>query len=186
MEKPEVPLPSHELCYECDGERVCWSCRGAGRMSDGERCNSCTGRGRCIVCDGEGELPAGSHTRTGKPPRLTVTRVGCFEELGFEGGPSLADARGRRAPDSIEKVVAYLKSGPILVLSPGLVRDVFERSNVAGNRSLRTDGVYAWPDSLAYFVEKYAVQLPTELEAHMAARQWTMPPGIDVATLMVS
>jgi len=53
------PGPGFELCYECDGSRVCWSCEGAGRHGD-ERCNSCHGDGKCFVCLAVGRLEEGA------------------------------------------------------------------------------------------------------------------------------
>ena len=55
-----TPDEGYELCYECDGERRCWSCMGKAVRSNGERCFQCVGTGRCIVCNGEGQLPEGT------------------------------------------------------------------------------------------------------------------------------
>jgi RecJ-like exonuclease len=55
-----VPDAGYELCYECDGERLCLFCHGKGRLSDGERCYQCAFTGRCIVCNGDGQLVAGT------------------------------------------------------------------------------------------------------------------------------
>jgi hypothetical protein len=55
-----TPDEGYELCYECRGDRLCWSCEGAGVRSSGERCLQCAGRGICIVCNGDGQLPAGT------------------------------------------------------------------------------------------------------------------------------
>jgi hypothetical protein len=49
-----------ELCYECEGKRICWACDGQGAMSDGKRCFTCAGRGWCIVCNGAGQLREGT------------------------------------------------------------------------------------------------------------------------------
>ena len=63
IEKPEpvtMHAPGNELCYECDGTRICIYCRGRGEVAGGRRCSTCTGDGRCIVCNGSGELLRGS------------------------------------------------------------------------------------------------------------------------------
>ena len=68
-------------------------------------------------------------------------------------------------------------------MSPGLIPDVFQPTMLAGARHIRTDGFYAWPDSLAYYVERYQVALPDELEEHMSARGWKVPDDIDTRGL---
>ena len=60
LEPVTTPGPGAELCYECDGKRICIYCRGRGKLSNGNQCSTCHGDGRCIVCDGAGELPIGS------------------------------------------------------------------------------------------------------------------------------
>ena len=67
--------------------------------------------------------------------------------------------------------------------SPGLVKDTFDGKTLAGKRSMRTDGVYAWPDALAYYVERYQVELPPEFESHMAKSEWRMPDTVDISGL---
>jgi hypothetical protein len=188
-----TPDKGYAICYECDGKRVCWSCGGAGVRDSGPRCNTCTGSGWCIVCGGAGQLQAGA-TAEYRPDNATpapaasgkrvAKSVGCFRDLGYEGAPSVADVRGKRSPDHQAQVVAYLKAGRVLVMSPGLVRDAFDRSSVAGSRSIRTDGEFAWPDSLAFYVERYLVELPRDFEEHMAARLWKMPDEIDIDGLV--
>jgi RecJ-like exonuclease len=55
-----APSPGYELCYECDGKRICIYCRGRGKLTNGKRCSTCYGDGKCIVCNGAGELPEGT------------------------------------------------------------------------------------------------------------------------------
>src|SRR5215468_12494295 len=113
-----TPDAGYELCYECEGKRVCWSCHGAGRRRNGDICNTCAGRGLCIVCNGDGQLPAGTEASVDGRSRSghrVAKRVGCFRELGYEGAPSLEEVRGKRATANQDKVVAYLRGGKVLV-----------------------------------------------------------------------
>jgi hypothetical protein len=114
-----------------------------------------------------------------------LQRVGTFVEHGFDhdGAPSLVALRGQRPPAHKAEVVAYLRAGVALSLSPGRVDDHFEPGRRAGTAGLRTDGHFAWPDYLAYYVDRHDVALPAELEAHMAAHAWSVPAGIDVREL---
>jgi len=197
-EQPEpipTPEPGYELCYECDGKRRCWLCSGDQVLASGDRCGECTGRGWCIVCGGAGELVAGARARYAPsslestpvapltPGQRTASTVGGFRELGYDDGPALAAVRGKRPAAHQAEVVAYLRAAPLLVTSPGLVKDAFDGKTLAGKRSMRTDGVYAWPDSLAYYVERHQVELPAAFEAHMAQNHWRVPVPIDLTGL---
>ena len=198
MNRPPVttPIAGFELCYECDGLRTCLTCLGEGTYLDGSRCETCGGNGYCFVCRGAGEMTLGTHAkvRAGAsdadepawpPPGKRVARtVGKLRELGDDDAPPLATARGTRSDDNLAAVVAYLRAGKLLVMSPGLVKDPLDAESLAGKRSMRTDGVYAWSDALAYFVERYRIELPAEFERHMATRQWAMPATIDTKDLV--
>jgi hypothetical protein len=39
--------------------------------------------------------------------------------------------------------------------------------------------VYAWPEDLAYYLERYHVALPDEFLKHLAAAKWTPPADVD-------
>jgi hypothetical protein len=48
---------------------------------------------------------------------------------------------------------------------------------------MRTDGDFVWPDVLAYYVEKYGVELPPIFEARMASLGWSAPVDVDIVGL---
>ncbi len=177
-----TPSPGHELCYECEGKRTCWSCFGKGRRANGAPCGECGGSGRCSVCQGDGELPIGAGAAADAAPTRNAIPIGWFRELGYETAFSLEQARGRD-PAHTADVARYLRGGKILVASPGLARDIYDRGVVAGTHSLRTDGDFVWPDVLAHYVEKYGVALPPVFEARMEAAGWNPPTEIDVKRL---
>jgi len=108
--------------------------------------------------------------------------VGNFIEIGYDDdptAPSLASARGKRTADNKQQVVDYLRSAITFIVSPGRDDDVFDPSKSAGSSSIATDGVYVWPRTLAYYVEKYDVELPPDFEAHMARNGWKPPANIE-------
>jgi hypothetical protein len=108
--------------------------------------------------------------------------VGNFIELGYDdhpNPPSLVQLRGKRKPDNKEQVVAYLLKAPVLIMSPGREEDVLDPSKRAGSASVLTDGVYAWPKTLAHYVQTYDVWLPDEFESHMQRKGWKVPDAID-------
>lgn len=118
--------------------------------------------------------------------KTVLKYVGNFVELGYvdhPNAPSLALSRGKRTSTKKEEVVAYLRSGITFVFSPGLDEDVLDPRKYAGSASVLTDGVYAWQKTLAYYVDRYDVELPAEFETHMQRNRWAIPPKIDKRTL---
>lgn len=104
--------------------------------------------------------------------------LGCFRELGYESGASLAASRRPEPWPEQAKVVAYLRAGEMTTFCPGFEDDVFEQGTESGNSGMRSDGVYRWPDVLAYYVERYNVRLPDAAIAHMRENGWR-PPQAD-------
>ena len=72
----------------------------------------------------------------------------------------------------------------MLATTGRLVDDVLDpaRTGVAP-LDVRTDGAWAWPGDLAYYVRTYAVPLPPTFVEHMAANGWH-PPEMDVDAVM--
>ena len=112
--------------------------------------------------------------------------VGRYVELGFEGAPSLEPLVRTGSEANRAEAVAYLKAGKTLVLTTSLLRDAFDPTRSPGSRSIRTDGTFAWPAGLGYYVERYGVPVPPELEQHMARNGWTIPVEIDLKGLGIS
>jgi hypothetical protein len=101
---------------------------------------------------------------------MKLLHVGFFRELrhGEPEGPSLIEAIRPKADYDRRLVVSYLRSSPILFAYPGVVRDVLDSSRlIIGAGHIRTDGVWAWPEDLAYYVEHYNVALPSEFLEHV-------------------
>ena len=181
------PERGFELCYECGGLRACFTCRGTGRMSNEKSCAHCFGVGTCVICNGNGELPLGTKAKldaisNAQPPKhsRTVRLVGRYSELGFEGAASLAPLLRTGETSNRERAVSYLKAGKVLILTPQLLRDPFDRTRTPGSRSILTDGTYAWSAGLAYFVDKYGLPVQSELVEHMAKNDWHVPLEIDL------
>lgn len=114
-----------------------------------------------------------------------VKLAGNFVEQGWNdiGAPSLVEQRGRRPPTNKDKVVAYLKAGVAYIVSPGFDEDFFAPPKLAAVSTIRTDGEYAWPSALAYYVENYDVGLAPDFEAHMQRNHWKVPENIDPRSL---
>lgn len=111
--------------------------------------------------------------------------VGNFVELGHDevGAPSLVEMRGRRNAEHKGQVLAYLRSGIMFIGSPGVDEDVLDPSKSAGSATVLTDGTYAWPKTLAYYLETYDVALPDDFETHMKRNGWKVPDKINTSSL---
>ena len=111
---------------------------------------------------------------------MPLKRTGFFRESHHDDSlPSLRDAV-RDTPQAHEaEAVAYLRSGLLLVASPGIAFDVLSPTRqVAGTQDLLTDGVWSWPADFPYYVEAYHCVLPDEFVEHMRARNWRPPAAL--------
>jgi hypothetical protein len=111
--------------------------------------------------------------------------VGFFRELrhGMPNGPSLHDAQSPTAHTNEQKIVTYLRSGHLFIATPGIVRDVLMPAGpVIGSPHVMTDGEWAWPNDLPYYVGQYHVALPAEFIDHMEANDWMAAPLVIART----
>lgn len=93
------------------------------------------------------------------------------------GKPSLFDAMRGAGPKDEDRIAAYLASGDEFFSAMGAERDaVTDDMWIPGaSGSLMTDGVWAWPDSLAHYVRRHHVALPPDFLAHIRANDYTVP-----------
>jgi hypothetical protein len=107
-----------------------------------------------------------------------VNTVGFFQELshGDSDGPKLRDSLQQTSDKHETEIVGYLLSGKILIACFGIASDILNPSSefkIAPH--IMTDGVWAWPQDLAYYVKEYHVLLPDSFINHMIANQWCVP-----------
>ncbi|MBA3405606.1 MAG: hypothetical protein H0U13_13160 [Gemmatimonadaceae bacterium] len=122
----------------------------------------------------------------GTPRKRRLVAVGFFRELkhGRADGPSLREAMRDKGKPGESRIAAYLREAPILLHAVGPVTDVFEpKGDYICAPNIHTDGVYAWPEDLAHYVERYHVALPAEFLAHVASAKWKAPTDVDTATV---
>jgi hypothetical protein len=88
-------------------------------------------------------------------------------------------------PEVKARTLAYLRSGHTLNSWCGFSYCRFKGGPppvVMGNRTL-TDGVWAWPEGLAVYVDLYDVGLPGAFLADIAARGHEVPREVDIDAL---
>lgn len=111
-----------------------------------------------------------------------LKRVGFFRELihGDRDGPSLKESLGDRAATQNPQIVRYLLDAPLMAAFPGLVDDVIKPTITIGPAHIRGDGVWMWPQDLAYYVERYEARLPDEFIAHITASGFRPPKESEI------
>ncbi|MFF4543189.1 hypothetical protein [Streptomyces sp. NPDC001435] len=81
-----------------------------------------------------------------------------------------------------DTIVRYLEEGELLVATGSWVDDLVNPDNKRIRQySILTDGVWVWPSSLAYYLDRYHTELPDEFLRHMGASGWTVPTLDEVA-----
>jgi hypothetical protein len=122
----------------------------------------------------------------GTPRKRRVAPIGFFRELkhGRADGPSLREAMRDAGKPGESRIAAYLRAAPVLLHALGPVTDVLApKGDYICAPNIHTDGAYAWPEDLAYYVERYHVALPPEFLAHLAAAKWKAPADVDTSAV---
>ncbi|MFI6055577.1 hypothetical protein ACIBCO_36510 [Streptomyces violascens] len=113
-----------------------------------------------------------------------MTRDANIRRAGFYR--SASDISTTSSPDPHhweQRASHYLEQGQVILAASQWVDDLMDANNKnICQYSLHTDGVWAWPASLAYYVRRYHVNLPPEFLAHMASNNWEVD-GLDDASL---
>jgi hypothetical protein len=106
---------------------------------------------------------------------VKLKRVGFFTELehGDADGVSLKQSISSSQHPEKQKIINYLRSGICFIFSPGLVTDVLSESEeIISSLRILSDGTWAWPNCLIYYVDEYNVNLPDEFIDFMKNRNW--------------
>ena len=117
---------------------------------------------------------------------MKLKTIGFYRELrhGFKDGESILKQVNKNALENEIRVIEYLDSGKILCVSPGLIYDILdEQKEIIGSLDIRTDGIWAWPSDLSYYVKKYHLTLNNEFVIHMMKNDWIIPNKIDMSIL---
>jgi len=120
---------------------------------------------------------------------MILKQVGFFKELdyGDKQGESIYDFISATPGLDEDKIINYLKSGIVFVVSPTVTQDVISKNEkyIDALKTL-TDGVWEWPLDLVYYVREYHVALDKEFINHMKSNGWTIPnkDSIDLDSLI--
>jgi hypothetical protein len=116
-----------------------------------------------------------------------LIKVGFFRELehGDISEASLEESRASTFSHDEERLVAYLEHGILFIPSTEVAEDWLADDSdiVIGPPHVLTDGKYAWPADLPYYVRNYHVRLPKHFVMHVHRSGFQIPADVDVARL---
>ncbi|MER5387733.1 hypothetical protein [Saccharopolyspora sp. NPDC002686] len=116
-----------------------------------------------------------------EPSELFIANV--FNRVDRLGGPSLDDHPRLTEPADREHVLAHLRAGQVLVSTDTTMIDVVQpgRGSVVPI-GFRTDGVWLWPEAIAYYLEEYGLAPDERFLAHIRTAERPLGP---VSTVIV-
>ena len=94
---------------------------------------------------------------------------GCAPEIAATL-PKMADNLSQEPIPHKEEIVEYLRSGTLRSATGSFMTDFFTGEIVMFPDHGRSDGVYRWGESLAYYVDKYNLKLPDDFVHHVLAK----------------
>jgi len=109
---------------------------------------------------------------------MKLKKIGFFSELmhGDDDGPKLKNQIRDKSGEEEVSIIKYLNSGILYIASPGIVMDVLQESdNIICAPHIFTDGVWAWPGDLSYYVKNYHVELPQEFMEYVERKDYKIP-----------
>lgn len=98
--------------------------------------------------------------------------IGDYEEfLSGRGFPSMKDSMNPTPYEGEDKIIEYLLNGSQSDLATGgNARDIFDGEIIKPRRRFLTDGEYIWSNIMAFYVRKYHLRLPKEIENHILSK----------------
>ena len=131
----------------------------------------------------EQHVPAWLRDRAGLTPPVPEGEVRTpriYDGLDASGKPLIR--RQPLVPGEAERVLAYLDGAPVILASRSNGPDAFapDRTDVVP-MNFRTDGAWAWPGAVAYYLREHGVPPDPELVAHIRARRFTAPAEVSEA-----
>lgn len=129
----------------------------------------------------EQHIPPWLRQRAAGPPRpeadAGVRTPRIYDGLDDAGRPIVR--RPPLVPAEAEQVLAYLDAAPVILASRSNGPDAFAPGREdAVPMNFRTDGAWAWPGAVAYYLREHGVPPDPDLVAHIRARRFTAPSEV--------
>ena len=128
------------------------------------------------------ENGAGRAERTGSDQEFRLAAV--FDFVDPVSGPGFTPGHPRIEDGAeLAGLLAYLRGGAPVLMTSALMDDVLEPAGTGRvPMTFRTDGEWIWTDTVAYYLERYALAPEPGLLAHLRARG-TAGPVPDAGTV---
>jgi hypothetical protein len=96
-------------------------------------------------------------------------KVGFFREIfpGEQKLPSMVPLLGPTPQSDEDLILAHLRAGRCTSASGGVMSDAFDPTKRFASPAILTDGVWEWPSTLIYYIERYHCRLPDDFVAHV-------------------
>lgn len=116
-----------------------------------------------------------------------LIKIGFFQELdhGDTNAPSLEESRASTPDVDEDRILTYLEKGHLFRSSTDVAEDWLAEDPdvVIGPPHILTDGKYAWPADLPYYVRNYHVRLPKHFLIHIQSNGYQIPADVDISGL---
>ena len=100
--------------------------------------------------------------------------LGEYEELApGMGFPSMKDSFESEPYTTKETILNYLRAGKAHIATAARIVDVYSGENTFQPLLHLNDGEYTWTTKLIYYIDKYNLRLPSEVEQNILSKAST-------------
>lgn len=120
--------------------------------------------------------------------KVQLKRIGYYYQLPEMDRLHILKLLAHKEPLPDEEAIAdYLDAGLLIAAVPGVEDDpLLPDAPIAGALHVLTDGEYAWPKTLSYWVRRHHLLLPKEFLEHMRRAAYRLPNHLDPASLLLA
>ena len=109
------------------------------------------------------------------PPPGGLRRARIFDHTGPDGGRP-AVSRPPVPPDETDRVIEYLRRGPVVMAARSYAPDRLDPARGdAVPLTFHTDGTWVWSGAVAYYLDEHGVPPEADLVAHIRANGFEVP-----------
>jgi hypothetical protein len=99
---------------------------------------------------------------------MKLINICAVRELdGNQSSPSIRSFLSDRRDPQAETLIAYLKNGEIVAVTPELAIDVITGEIIPEELKAMSDGVFRWTSDIVHYVDKHNFILPEEFRKHV-------------------
>lgn len=104
-----------------------------------------------------------------------LRRAKLFDGMNPQDGRPRVD-RARLEADEIQRIIAYLKGGSMVLFSRSSQQDLYRPGQPSVvPMTFETDGTWIWSGAVRYYLEQYGLPPEADFVAHIKASGYTIP-----------